>query len=120
MLERVEQALLAAGVSGRSVLLAVSDPTRRGIQAAARIIELSKALGLRIGRHLLMVNRAKEGQSEAIEKAVSDFDLELLGSVPEDPLVQEFDLNGKPTFELGKDSVALRAAYEIFEKIVQA
>ncbi|MBW1785667.1 MAG: AAA family ATPase [Deltaproteobacteria bacterium] len=101
------------------VLLAVSDPTRRGIQAAARIIELSKALGLRIGRHLLMVNRAKEGQAEAIEKAVSDFDLELLGSVPEDPLVQEFDLNGKPTFELGKDSVALRAAYEIFEKIVQ-
>ena len=99
-------------------LIAVSDPTRRGIQAAARIVELTEQLGLNIDRKLLIVNQTKEGQEEAIMTAVNDYHLDFIGTVPEDPDVQDFDLNGRPTVELGKDSIALTAAYEIFEKLV--
>jgi CO dehydrogenase maturation factor len=99
-------------------LIAVSDPTRRGIQAAARIVELTEKLGLNIDRKLLIVNQAKEGQEEAIMTAVNDYHLDFIGTVPEDPAVQDFDLNGRPTVELEKDSIALTAAYEIFEKLV--
>ncbi len=98
-------------------LIAVSDPTHRGIQAASRIVELTEELGLKIERKLLIVNQAKEGQEQAIMKAVEKFNLDLLGTVPEDPDVQDFDLNGRPTVELGKDSIALNAAYEIFDKL---
>ncbi len=98
-------------------LIAVSDPTYRGIQAASRIVELTEELGLKIERKLLIVNQAKKGQEQAIMKAVENFNLDLLGTVPEDPDVQEFDLNGRPTVELGKDSIALNAAYEIFDKL---
>jgi hypothetical protein len=38
--------------------------------------------------------------------------------VPEDAAVQSFDLSGKPTIQLGNDSVALRAAYQIFDKVL--
>ena len=101
-----------------NILLVVADPTRRGIQAASRIVALTGELNLDIGRKLLLVNQAKEGQLEAIEEAVREYDLELVGVVPEDPQVQEFDLNGRPTVELGQDSIALRAAYGIFDRII--
>ncbi|MBW1764275.1 MAG: AAA family ATPase [Deltaproteobacteria bacterium] len=98
-------------------LIAVSDPTRRGIQAASRIVELTGELGLNIDRKLLIVNQTKEGQEQAIIQAVEDYQLDFIGTVPEDPEIQDFDLNGRPTVELGKDSKALVAAYEIFDKI---
>lgn len=101
-----------------NILLVVADPTRRGIQAASRIVALTGELNLDIGRKLLLVNQAKEGQLEAIEEAVREYGLELVGVVPEDPQVQEFDLNGRPTVELEQDSIALRAAYGIFDRII--
>ena len=100
-------------------LIAVSDPTRRGIQAASRIIELTEELGLNIGRKLLIVNQTKVGQEQSIMKAVEDYRLNFVGTVPEDPDIQKFDLNGRPTVELGKDSIALKAAYNIFQKLFE-
>lgn len=100
-----------------NILLVVSDSTRRGIQAASRIVNLTESLGLDILSKLLVVNLVKEGQKEEIEKAISDYHLNLVGMIPEDPEVQEYDLKGRPTIELGQDSKALIAAYGIFEKI---
>ena len=99
-------------------LIAVSDPTRRGIQAASRIVNLTDELGLNIDRKCLIVNQIKAGQEQSIIDAVKEYQLELIGTVPEDPEVQDFDLNGKPTVELGKQSIALAAAYDIFEKLL--
>ena len=98
-------------------LIAVSDPTRRGIQAASRIVQLTDELGLNIDRKLLIVNQTKEGQEQAITQAVQDYQLDFIGMVPEDSEIQDFDLNGRPTVELGKDNKALVSAYEIFDKI---
>jgi CO dehydrogenase maturation factor len=100
------------------VLLVVSDPTRRGIQAAARIVELADSLSLSIARKAVVLNRAREGQSEAVETAVQNHNLDLIGMVPEDDGVAEFDLNGRPTIELNSNSPALVAAYGIFQKIL--
>lgn len=100
------------------LLLIVSDPSRRGIQSAARILELTNELALNIGRKLLIINQAKEEQRETIEKAVRQYPLELIGIVPEDIQVRNFDLQGRPTMELDKESGALKAAYGIFERIL--
>jgi len=101
------------------LLLVVSDPTRRGIQAAARIVELTQSLGLNIERKYLIINQSRTGQSEAVFKAVNDFGLDLIGMVPEDSEVRDFDLNGQPTVELVNENKAVKAAYEIFEKIFE-
>jgi CO dehydrogenase maturation factor len=101
------------------VLLVIADPTRRGLQAAARIVQLTQELKLNIKKKLVLVNQAMPGQQEAVERTAKDFHLEIIGLVPEDPQVRQFDLNGRPTIELTEDSAALRAAYEVFEKIMQ-
>ena len=101
------------------VLLVVSDPTRRGLQAAHRIVELTEALKLNITRKVVMVNRAKEGQSDALEQALSQYNLDFIGTVPEDSEVQHFDLEGRPTVELPGENEAVKAAYRIFDEIIQ-
>ena len=99
-------------------LVVVSDPTSRGIQAAARIFELANKLKLDIGRKFLIVNQAKEGQGQAIEDAVKKYQLDLLGVVPEDPELQQYDLEGRPTVELENTNRAVEAAFEIFKNII--
>jgi CO dehydrogenase maturation factor len=99
------------------VLLVVADPTRRGIQAAARIVELTEELGLNIDRKLVVVNQAREGQEKGINEMVEQYKLVLVGMVPEDAELQEFDLAGRPTVELEKDNQAVAASYQIFDKM---
>jgi CO dehydrogenase maturation factor len=101
------------------LLIVVSDPTRRGIQSAARIFELTQELGLNIDRKVLIVNQAKEGQMDSIRKVVETYDLDLTGLIPEDEQVRDFDLDGKPTTDLGRDSKALQAAYAVFDQILR-
>ena len=50
-------------------LLVVSDPTRRGLQAASRIVDLADKLSLNIGRKMVMVNRLRDHQAEGLEQA---------------------------------------------------
>ena len=101
------------------VLLVVSDPTRRGIQAAARIVELTDELGLNIDRKLLVVNQAREGQEKVINDMLKQYELILVGIVPEDSDLQQFDLTGRPTVELEKDNRAVAASYRIFDKMFE-
>lgn len=100
------------------VLLAVSDPTIRGIQAASRIIDLADQLRLNIRKKMVIVNQAKASQQEAITLAVKQYPFHFLGTVPEDSEIQDFDLNGRPTIELSSENKALQAAYRLFEKML--
>ncbi len=99
------------------LLLVVSDPTRRGIQAAARILDLASELKLNIKQQKVLVNQVKEYQVGGIEAMFAREGLDLLGLVPEDDQIVEFDLDGRPTIELGRNSVALAAAFHIFDMI---
>jgi CO dehydrogenase maturation factor len=100
------------------LLLIVSDPSRRGIQSAARIVELTSELALDIKQKLLIINQAKKEQLETIEKTVNQYPLELIGIVPEDSLIRDFDLQGRPTIDLDRESRALEGAYKIFDKLL--
>jgi CO dehydrogenase maturation factor len=99
------------------ILLAVSDSSRRGIQAAARIIELTSDLKLDIKHQYLIINIAKKGQDEVLRAQAEKYGLDLIGIVPEDEKIHEYDLEGRPTVELKNDAEALNAAFAIFDKI---
>jgi CO dehydrogenase maturation factor len=92
------------------LLLIVSDPSR--------ILELTQELPLSIKKKAFLVNQAKENQEADIQKSTKEFGLELSGIIPDDPLIREFDLNGKPTTQLTRKSKAVEAAFSIFEKIL--
>jgi CO dehydrogenase maturation factor len=103
--------------NNNDILVVVSDPTRRGIQSASRIIDLADKLGLNIGNKVLIVNQSKDEQRQDIEKAVKEYQLNLAGLIPEDPEVREFDLHGRPTIELAKDNKVVQESYRIFDEI---
>jgi CO dehydrogenase maturation factor len=100
------------------LLLIVSDTSRRGIQSAARISDLTQELKLNIGRSVLIVNQARDEQVESLREVLEGHPLPMIGIVPEDVKVRNFDLQGRPTVELDAESRALNAAYGIFEKVL--
>ena len=100
------------------LLLMVSDPSWRGIQAARRLKDLAKQLKIVVGRAVLVVNRAANGLSERAQAEIGAQGLDLAGLIPQDPLVAEFDSQGRPTYNLPEDSAALQATYAILSKLL--
>ena len=96
----------------------VSDCSRRGVQAAGRIAELVRECELKPQQMGLIINRApngvlNDGTKEEIEKQ----GLTLLGVVPQDETVYEYDCDGIPTVKLPVDSPVRAALAGIIEKL---
>ncbi len=100
------------------ILLIVSDPTKRGLEAAKRIGELADELRLNIGKKFLLVNRKKEQDNGGLEELAKATGLELLGFVSEDPTIQEYDLKGIPTVKLPPEAPAVKESFRLFEKVI--
>jgi CO dehydrogenase maturation factor len=101
------------------VLLIVTDTSRRGIQAGLRINELAKGLNIGVKNSYLIINKSKEEPSVDVMALLKENGLELAGTIPENDMVYEYDLNGRPTVEIPEDNQALQAAYAIFERIIR-
>jgi len=101
------------------VLVVVSDPTVRGMQAAFRIVELAESLDLGIKKKYLILNMVREENKEILMDEVKKLNLNLAGMIPDDPVIREFDLNGRPLIEMDSNSKSLKSAYEIFDKIIK-
>jgi len=87
------------------VLILVSDCSRRGVQAAARIAELATEMKLNPKLMGLVVNRAPEGELDpGIREAVEESGLKLLGVMPNDKAVYDFDCMGKPIVGIDENS----------------
>jgi CO dehydrogenase maturation factor len=100
------------------LLVLVSDPSWRGIQAARRLQDLAHSLKIVVGRPVLIVNRVVDGLSSRAMAEIDTQGLQLVGLIPEDPLIAEFDGQGRPTYQLPADSPALQAAYAIFPRLI--
>ncbi|QTA88504.1 AAA family ATPase [Desulfonema magnum] len=100
------------------VLLIVSDTSRRGLQAATRIHKLSQELNIGANKSHLIINQAKNGPSDMVLDILDEAGLNLAGTVPEDDTLYEYDLNGRPTIEMPEDNDAVKAAFGIFDKII--
>jgi len=97
-------------------LLIVSDVTMRGVTTAARMKDLIKEMRTQVGKVSLAVNRVKNGLPQEIGKAIGDFGLDLVATVPEDQNLTELDIKGKPIVELPENSPLRQAAKEIISK----
>jgi len=100
------------------LLFIVSDSSRRSILTASRIRDLIHELDLRIVRDVLIINRAAEDLPADTLSEIAKRNLELGGILPIDEAISRYDLEGKPTFQLPKDSKAVQAAQRIFEKYI--
>ncbi len=90
-------------------LLVVSDPTLRGIVAAERIASFRNDLDIRIEHAYLIINRLHGEIPAALDNEIKKLDLPLLGSVPADDDLTNFEFSGKPLVELGNESPVFQA-----------
>ena len=99
-------------------MLLISDCSRRGIQAAARVAEMIEELELKPGKMGLIVNRAPGGVADAgVLEEIEKHGLELLGVLPQDEGVYRCDCDGQPSAKLPGSNPVKVALREILQKI---
>ena len=113
-LEHISRGVLPA----MDLILLVSDCSRRGIQAAGRIAEMIASLDMKVKKVCLIVNRVPGNKLEpGIEEEISIQNLSLIGTIPQDDKVYEYDAAGKPLVRLPEDSSVKKALGDIIKNL---
>ena len=99
-------------------LLLISDCSRRGIQAVARIAEMVEEMDLNPGRMGLIVNRAPGGMlDDGVKAEIEKHGLKLLGVLPHDEAVYRCDCQGEPSAKLPQDDPMKTALKGIMQSL---
>jgi CO dehydrogenase maturation factor len=91
---------------GVDLLLIVTDPTIRGVKAAAAIADMAGDLDVDVRRMGLIVNRVDGELPEPLRDAIEALGLEVLCMIPADPHVGEADALGQSLLKLDGQSPA--------------
>lgn len=95
-------------------MLLISDCSRRGVQAVARLAEMIKELNLNPGTMGLIINRAPGGVlDEGVRVEIEKHGLKLLGVLPQDESVYRCDCDGEPSSKLPAANPVKQALKEI-------
>ena len=99
-------------------MLLISDCSRRGIQAAARVAEMIEEMELKPGKMGLIVNRAPGGVLDAgVQAEIEKHGLHLLGVLPQDEGVYRCDCDGEPSSKLPATNPVKAALKGIMQSI---
>jgi len=92
------------------LLLVLSDPSLRGVTAAARVVELVDELDTRVGDHLFVLNGVDGEPPPELAAAIAAAGLDVGLAIPADDDVRRFDAVGRPLVELPDGSPMVAAA----------
>lgn len=99
-------------------MLLISDCSRRGVQAVARIAEMIDEMELKPGKMGLIINRAPNGVlDDGVKAEIDKHGLELLGVLPQDEEVYRCDCNGEPSSKLEQTNPVKVALKGIMQKL---
>ncbi|MFQ6055630.1 MAG: AAA family ATPase [Methanosarcinales archaeon] len=99
------------------ILLVVTDESRKGLQTAERIRDLANELDLNLKKIYIIANKVNEYSLKIIKKYTEEIDMELVGAIPYDTKLVEFDLVGEPLINLPDDSLAVMEVKNIAKTI---
>lgn len=99
-------------------MLLISDCSRRGVQAVARLAEMIEEMELKPTQMGLIINRAPGGVLNAgVKEEIEKHGLTLLGVLPQDDAVYEADCEGEPSSKLPENNPVKQALHEILRSI---
>ncbi|HNS52409.1 MAG TPA: AAA family ATPase [Anaerolineae bacterium] len=99
------------------VLFLVSDPTLRGLVAAARVADIVDELKTSVGSVFLIVNRVQGDMlPDSLAAYIGERNLRLAGLIPADPLVAELDARGEAIVRLPPDAPSRIALEYILDR----
>ena len=103
-------------VNGVDFLIIVTDTSTRGMHAARAINEVIQR-DMKSTKTGLVINKSR-GTDQTITQMADEAGLEILGSVPDDDNLAEYDSIGKPIIDLPDTSPSVSAIQEILQRIV--
>ena len=99
-------------------MLLISDCSRRGVQAVARIAEMVQEMNLNPGQMGLIINRAPNGVlDDGIKEEIEKHGLKLFGVLPHDEAVYRCDCNGEPSAKLPETDPMKTALKSVMQSI---
>lgn len=100
-------------------LLIITDPSQRGVIAARRVAELVAELHIKVGQTHLIINRLPGGEiPPPLRSLTESIGVPLLGTVPEDQAVLEFEFSGRPLVELEDASPLYQAIKAMIGQVI--
>ena len=99
------------------VLLVLSDPSVRGLETAARVLELVKELHTKVGRVAFALTRVLDGIAPELQEAARARGLPEPVLIPEDAELRELDARGLPLVSVAEQSKALIAVRDILVQV---
>jgi CO dehydrogenase maturation factor len=101
------------------VLLVVTNPSLRGIIAAERIAGFRHELDIGIEQAYLVLNGLPGTDIPApLRERIDAMDIPLLGIVPHDPGLLDFEMSGRPIIELDDDAPLVQAVANMMSSIL--
>lgn len=119
------------------LLFVVSDPTQRGLVAAQRIASFRRELDINIEKTYLILNRLNSPMPQGLQKStqhtaqrpqvalhpalqatVEQMGIPLLGAVPNDEQLMQFEYSGRPLIELDDESPTYRAVVDMLQEVI--
>jgi CO dehydrogenase maturation factor len=102
---------------GVDYLLFLSDYSIKGIRTVGKIRALIDELKLSVKEKYLVVDRAPESLDSGFSREIQEQALNLIGTVPVDPFISEFEMRGRPLLELPDDSPAVNVVAGIMARM---
>ncbi len=103
-------------VNGVDFLIIVTDTSTRGMHAAKAINEVIRR-DMKSTKTGLVINKSR-GTDQIITQMADEAGLEILGSVPNDDSLAQYDSLGKPIIELPDDSPSVLSVQSIVDIMV--
>ncbi len=99
------------------IMFVISDNSARSIRSAGRIKDLLTHIKTKVKEVYLVVTKTHGGDISGLEEEIQKTGLDLIGVIPFDKLLMDFDVHSKPLFQLPDDSIAVKAVEQILDKV---
>ncbi|AAB98680.1 TPA: AAA family ATPase [Methanocaldococcus jannaschii] len=100
------------------VMIVITDASKRGLGTAKRIKKLANELEVKFKDIYVVANKVKPEYEELIDNYAKELGLNLIGKLPYNKEIAEYDLKGIPLWNLPENNEVYKKVEEIAEKII--
>lgn len=100
------------------LLLIVSDHSVKGVRTVARIKNLVSELKLVVDNQQVVINSVVDELAPMVKKEMDELGIDSPFIIPRDENIYQYDLEGRPLFELPGDSIAVQSVKKLIDLYV--
>lgn len=101
------------------IMLVVCQPTVNGARTALRIRDIMRSLQLEVQSAYLVINQCNGSLPAELAAEFAKSGMEIIGYIPTDSMLAQFELERKSLLELPAGSVALQAVEKMVDEVLK-